>query len=239
MMKLNIQELNEYFAHRGVRETLEYFLNLDLKVGFSTSFGVEDQVITDLINDINPSTYIFSLDTGMLHEETYKTMDETIKKYNDIEFKFFYPDTAAVEKMVAENGINLFYESRQKRALCCQIRKVEPLKRALKGVDIWITGRRSEQSDERSKLDLLEYDEAFGVYKLNPLHNWGITMVWEYIKQNKTPYNELHDRSYPSIGCEPCTRAVKAGESFRTGRWWWEDDAHKECGLHIKGRDYE
>lgn len=235
MKKLfNIDELNEELKGLNTADIIEHFAGRKFNIAFSTSFGAEDQVLTHIINKSSTVVSLFTLDTGRLHEETYKTMAATAQKYGSNPIKTYYPNTTAVEKMVTEHGINLFYDSRENRALCCQVRKVEPLKRALNGVDIWITGRRTEQSAERSHMPIFEFDEGFGVYKLNPLADWSLQKVWNFIKENKIPYNPLHDSGFPSIGCAPCTRAVDEGEDFRKGRWWWEDDSHKECGLHIK-----
>lgn len=230
----NLEELNERLKGLSATDIVEHFANKKFNIAFSTSFGVEDQALTHILNKSSTSVSFFTLDTGRLHEETYKTMSATAQKYASNPIKTYYPSTEAVEKMVSEHGINLFYNSRENRALCCQVRKVEPLKRALNGVDIWITGRRTEQSTERSHMPIFEFDEGFGVYKLNPLADWSLQKVWDFIKENKIPYNPLHNNGYPSIGCAPCTRAVDEGEDFRKGRWWWEDDSHKECGLHIK-----
>jgi len=230
----DIDKLNGELSRLSAADIIEYFADRKFNIAFSTSFGAEDQVLTHIINKSSTAVSLFTLDTGRLHEETYKTMAATARKYASNPIKTYYPNTAAVEKIVAVHGINLFYDSRENRALCCQVRKVEPLKRALNGVDIWITGRRTEQSAERSHMPIFEFDEGFGVYKLNPLADWSLQKVWDFIKENKMPYNPLHDSGFPSIGCAPCTRAVDEGDDFRKGRWWWEDDSHKECGLHIK-----
>jgi phosphoadenosine phosphosulfate reductase len=201
------------------------------KIGFSSSLGAEDQVLTDMICNIDRSIRIFTLDTGRLFQETYDLLHITEKKYG-IKIHTYFPDAAKVEKMVEEYGINLFYESVENRKLCCEIRKIEPLKRALAGMKVWITGLRREQSVTRSELQAVEWDEASGMIKVSPLIDWSEEQVWEYIREHKIPYNELHDKGYPSIGCLPCTRAVQPGESVRSGRWWWELPENKECGLH-------
>ncbi|HKM18925.1 MAG TPA: phosphoadenylyl-sulfate reductase, partial [Aliarcobacter sp.] len=176
---------------------------------------------------------VFTLDTGRLHSETYRVLDETNLKY-DVKIEVFFPKFEEVENLYKTQGVNGHFESIDKRKNCCNIRKIEPLKRALKNVDIWITGLRASQSITRETMPIIEWDENFKVIKLNPLINWSEDDVWNYIKENKVPYNKLHDNGFPSIGCEPCTRAIKQGEDIRAGRWWWENPEHKECGLHKK-----
>lgn len=205
------------------------------KMVLGSSFGAEDVVLIDMMCNINRNlTRVFTLDTGRLNQETYDLIDKIRKKY-DIKVDAYFPNASDVEKMVANKGMNLMYESVENRKLCCNLRKVEPLKRALKQFDCWITGLRREQSTTRNKILKIEVDTLnSNIIKLNPLANWTNDEIWKYIRENKVPYNELHDRGYPSIGCEPCTRAIKEGEDPRAGRWWWENDTHKECGLHWK-----
>jgi phosphoadenosine phosphosulfate reductase len=200
-------------------------------VAFATSLGAEDQVITDLLHKEGLPVPVFTLDTGRLPEETYEALDATRRRY-DLHVDVLFPQTQAVETMLSLNGANLFYESIEKRKECCRIRKVEPLSRKLSTVKAWICGLRREQSVTRQGLDLVEWDESFGLFKINPLADASEAWVWEYIRSNDVPYNRLHDRGYPSIGCAPCTRAVQPGEDIRSGRWWWESPEHKECGLH-------
>ncbi|WP_200975431.1 phosphoadenylyl-sulfate reductase [Echinicola sp. 20G] len=202
------------------------------KVVFSTSLGQEDQVITEIISKNNLPVKIFTLDTGRLFYETYELLSKTESKYN-IKIKTYYPNTGSVEKLVSDIGINGFYESPENRKSCCYIRKVEPLKRALAGNSIWITGLRSEQSENRSEMRKLEWDQGNQIMKFNPLLYWNMDEMLQYISDNKIPYNPLHDKGYISIGCAPCTRAIEPGEDPRAGRWWWES-SKKECGLHIK-----
>ncbi len=231
----NIKELNERYSESSAEETLEFFLKrFQGKISLATSFGAEDQVLTHMVCAIDPDVEIFTLDTGRLPEETYRVWERTERLYG-IKIRPLYPDKDALQRLVSEHGINGFYESIEKRKACCSVRKIEPLKRALKGKEAWITGLRQEQSITRADAKAVEYDEAFGLIKLNPLLEWSTDRVWDYIKRNDIPYNELHDRGYPSIGCAPCTRAVSEGEELRSGRWWWESPEHKECGLHIKG----
>ncbi len=186
-----------------------------------------------MIAEINPKTKIFTLDTGRLFQETYDLLDLTNKKYN-INIEVFFPDTEKVELMVKDKGINLFYESFENRKFCCHIRKIEPLHRALKNRDAWICGLRNEQSSSRQNTKVVEWDEQNGLLKINPLIHWSEAEVWDFIRQHNIPYNKLHDKGFPSIGCSPCTRAIKPGEDSRSGRWWWEMDGKKECGLHLK-----
>lgn len=205
------------------------------KMVLGSSFGAEDVVLIDMMCNINRNlTRVFTLDTGRLNQETYNLIDKVRKKY-DIRVDVYFPNASDVEEMVANKGMNLMYESMENRKLCCNLRKIEPLKRALKQFDCWITGLRREQSTTRNKILKIEVDTLNNnITKLNPLADWTNDEIWKYIRKNKVPYNELHDRGYPSIGCEPCTRAIKEGEDPRAGRWWWENDTHKECGLHWK-----
>ena len=205
------------------------------KMVLGSSFGAEDVVLIDMMCNINRNlTRVFTLDTGRLNQETYDLIDKVRKKY-DIKVDVYFPNASDVEEMVANKGMNLMYESVENRKLCCNLRKIEPLKRALKQFDCWITGLRREQSTTRNKILKIEVDTLNNnITKLNPLADWTNDEIWKYIRKNKVPYNELHDRGYPSIGCEPCTRAIKEGEDPRAGRWWWENDTHKECGLHWK-----
>jgi phosphoadenosine phosphosulfate reductase len=198
---------------------------------FANSLGAEDMVLTDLISKHAPSIGIFSLDTGRLPQETYDLMKQ-IPKYYGTRVQVYFPDRHALETFVTEHGVNAFYDSAELRRRCCQLRKVEPLQRALQGKQAWITGLRREQAPTRQSLNAAEWDAGNGLHKFNPLIEWTQIDVWSYIREFNVPYNMLHDRSYPSIGCAPCTRAVAAGQDIRAGRWWWEDPESKECGLH-------
>jgi len=202
------------------------------RLTFATSLGEEDQVLTDMIARAAPSITIFTLDTGRLHQETYDLLAKTQQKYNKINFKIYFPDTRKVEEMVQAKGINLFYESVENRKLCCGIRKVEPLQRALKDADAWITGLRRSQSVTRSEAKAFEWDAANNKIKINPLIDWSRDQLKTYIKEHNLDINPLHEKGFVSIGCAPCTRAVKPGEDIRAGRWWWETPEQKECGLH-------
>ena len=217
---------------KSPEEVLRYFLaEYKGRIGLASSLGIEDQVLTDMICKICPETRIFTLDTGRLFPETYSLIERTNMTYG-IKLELFFPDYRRVEDMVAGHGVNLFYESIEKRRMCCHVRKLEPLKRAFAGLDVWICGLRHEQSVTRATDTLVEWDETNEMIKVNPLINWTEAQAWEYIRQHTVPYNKLHDQGFPSIGCQPCTRAIKPGEDVRAGRWWWEDPEHKECGLH-------
>lgn len=197
---------------------------------FACSFGAEDVLLLDAIAKHARRIEVFTLDTGRLPEETQSLL-ETVRDLYPIPIRTYFPDASAVETWVAQNGPNAFYKSVTQRQQCCGIRKVQPLQRALAGKKSWITGLRREQSQARQTLELEGWDDANGLIKINPLLEWSNDDVWGYIKEHGVPYNALHDRGYPSIGCAPCTRAVKAGEDSRSGRWWWEASS-KECGLH-------
>jgi len=231
---MNIENLNKKFANADANEIIEYFLNeYKREAALSSSLGAEDQVLTDMILKVEKNSNIFTLDTGRLHPETYDVMDATNLKYG-IKLEVFFPKNEDIEKLYETQGINGHFESIENRKNCCGIRKMEPLKRALKPLKVWITGLRATQSVTRTDMPVVEYDENFEVIKVNPLINWSEEDVWDYIKTNNVPYNKLHDQGFPSIGCAPCTRAVKEGEDIRAGRWWWENPEHKECGLHKK-----
>jgi phosphoadenosine phosphosulfate reductase len=197
----------------------------------ASSFGVEDMVLTDLIARHGLAIGIFTLDTGRLHEETYRLMQQTRERYRT-PVAVYAPERDALENYVAAHGPNGFYENVALRQACCHIRKVEPLRRALAGKGSWITGQRRQQSLTRRDLPFRERDAENGLDKYNPLADWTTEQVWAYIHAHDVPYNALHDRGYASIGCAPCTRAITVGEDIRAGRWWWEDPESKECGLH-------
>jgi len=200
---------------------------------FSTSFGAEDMVVLDLIRCHRIPIDVFTLDTGRLPEETYALMQQVEQTYGRC-FQTFYPEPGGVQALVRERGINGFYASIDNRKACCEVRKVEPLKRALCGRRAWVTGLRAQQAASRAQLAARSRDETFQIEKFNPLHDWTEQQVWEYIREEGVPYNALHDRHYPSIGCAPCTRAIAVGEDVRAGRWWWENPETRECGLHVQ-----
>ena len=199
----------------------------------ASSLGAEDQVLTEMALSANDKSRIFTLDTGRWFQETYDVMQATMQKYN-MTYEVMFPNQAAVQDMEAAKGPNLFYDSIENRKQCCGVRKIEPLKRALGTAKIWVTGLRAEQSVTRTDLDVLQWDEAFGLWKLNPLASWTEKDVWDYIQEKEIPFNALHEQGFPSIGCAPCTRAVEPGTDIRSGRWWWETPEQKECGLHVK-----
>jgi len=215
----------------ATRDTLERIARDFTPAVFASSLAAEDMVITDLILKNQLPIGIFSLETGRLHKETLAMVDR-VKEHYGYDIALFRPQPEAVEAYVSQNGLNAFYDSIDLRKECCRIRKVEPLRRALAGKKAWITGQRRAQSTTRAELSMQEHDAAHGLEKFNPLADWSEVDVWRYIRDNEVPYNPLHDKGYPSIGCEPCTRAIQPGEDVRAGRWWWENPESKECGLH-------
>lgn len=234
MSKFTAEQVQQLNANlKTPQEVLKWsFDNLHPRLAMASSFGAEDVVVIDMMMKINPKARIFTLDTGRLNQETYDVMDEIRKKYN-VNIEVMFPDQNEVEQMVRVNGLNLFYHSVGNRKLCCGIRKVHPLNRILSTLDGWITGLRADQTEVRSNANKIELDEQHnGIIKINPIIEWTWDQTWDYIKKNNIPYNKLHDKGFPSIGCEPCTRAIKPGEPLRAGRWWWESDSQKECGLH-------
>jgi len=234
LSKEEIEKLAENFENKEPQEILKWASNtFHPKIALSSSFSTEDVTLIDMLWKINPKFRVFTLDTGRMNQETYTLIDRIRAKY-DGQVEVYYPNTAAVEKMVREHGMNLFYESVACRRLCCNVRKVEPLMRALHGLDAWITGLRRGQGVTRTEVKKVEIDEAHGnIVKVNPLADWSNEQVWSYVKKNSVPYNTLYDKGYTSIGCEPCTRPIKPGEDIRAGRWWWESPDEKECGLHV------
>ncbi|SNX60109.1 phosphoadenylylsulfate reductase (thioredoxin) [Nitrosomonas ureae] len=202
-------------------------------VAFANSLGAEDMVLTDIIDRHHIDIEMFSLDTGRLPQETYDLM-QTVRERYKTALRIYFPNVRQVEEYVAEHGVNGFYQSVDLRKNCCYIRKVEPLRRALQGKRGWVTGIRREQATTRANLSVSAYDMDNRMQKINPLLEWTHAEVWEYLKRYEVPYNKLHDKFYPSIGCAPCTRAVTPGENIRSGRWWWEMPETKECGLHTE-----
>lgn len=223
----------ERFEEPTAQEVLEWAAHkFGSKVALASSFGAEDVVLIDMLARLGGRVKVFTIDTGRLHQETYSLMDAICEKY-DIPIEVYFP-TESVEEMVNKHGSNLFYKSVELRTLCCHIRKVEPLKRALSALDAWITGLRREQVVTRASTKKVEIDYANGgITKINPLTDWTSQQVWAHIRENNVPYNALFDQGYTSIGCVPCTRPTKPGEDPRAGRWWWEKGT-KECGLHWK-----
>ena len=233
---IRLQDYTTQLAYQisglSIPETLSLLINhFPGQVTFSTSFSVEDQVIAHHILSASLPISIFTLDTGRLFPETYSVWSTTNEKYAT-KITAYYPDRELLEGYLNSKGPNAFYESVANRKECCHIRKVEPLRRALQGQSVWITGLRAEHSPERKDHGVIEWDNGNQVIKYNPLLHWDTKTVKEYIDSNDVPYNSLHDKGFVSIGCAPCTRAVRPGEDFRAGRWWWEDNSKKECGLH-------
>lgn len=232
--ELQIKKIAEEMEDQSAMEVLKWAINAYApKIALASSFGAEDVILIDMMVKINKEkAKIFTLDTGRLNQETYDVMDAIRKKYG-IQIEVYFPEQRETEEMVKIKGMNLMYESVENRKLCCEIRKVHPLNRALSKLDGWITGLRREQAITRANIYKLEIDSSHGnIAKINPLADWTNEMIWDYIHKNNVPYNKLHDSGYPSIGCEPCTRAVHSGEDPRAGRWWWENATQKECGLH-------
>jgi phosphoadenosine phosphosulfate reductase len=231
-----IEVWNQSLEKSTPEEALKFFLQeYKHRIALASSMGAEDQVLTHMIHAIDPEVRIFTLDTGRLFPQTYDLIDATNKFFN-ISIEVFFPQAASVETMVAKKGINLFYDSIENRKECCHVRKLEPLKRAFNNLDAWVCGLRKDQSITRFYSKMVEWDEGNGLIKINPLINWSEKQVWAYIKEHQIPYNKLHDTGFPSIGCQPCTRAVNPGEDIRGGRWWWEQPEQKECGLHNRGK---
>jgi phosphoadenosine phosphosulfate reductase len=234
-INMHTEELKNKLSGLALEEKLRKLVSLfPGKVIFTTSLGIEDQVITHIIFTNNIDIKVITLDTGRLFPQTYDVFSSTIIRYNR-KINVYFPEYEAVEKMVTEKGPLSFYQSVENRKECCSIRKVVPLNRALEGMEVWISGIRADQSENRNHMDWIEFDENKKLYKYYPLFNWSFDEVKSFVKENNVPYNTLHDKGYVSIGCEPCTKAVRPGDDFRSGRWWWENDGGKECGLHIKG----
>ncbi len=232
---LNNPALNAALAEKLAKTTaLLHEISMNFAPStLASSLGAEDMVLTDLIIREKLAIEIFSLDTGRLPAETYALMGEVQKHYG-LKLKLYYPRHDLIEAYTREHGINAFYDSVDLRKACCNIRKVEPLQRALAGKRAWITGQRAQQAATRDGLPLRQFDAGNGLEKFNPLAEWTEKEVWAYIRSHGVPYNALHDKHFPSIGCAPCTRAISVGEDIRAGRWWWESPENKECGLHVK-----
>jgi len=219
----------------AVRTLLTNALARHGRLVYSNSLGAEAMVLTDIIWTHLPQIDVFSIDTGRLYEETYSLLEQLQQHYQR-RVRVVYPDAEALERLVARQGVNGFYHSLEARMECCRVRKVEPFRRAIAGFPAWITGVRREQSAGRARAQPMEWDAEHGLYKISPLLEWTEEQVWQYIRAHRLPYNPLHDRQYPSIGCSPCTRAIQPGESRRAGRWWWEQPESRECGLHPRVR---
>jgi phosphoadenosine phosphosulfate reductase len=232
---VQLEKLADEFESKSAQEVLKWALDtFGTRIALASSFGAEDVAVIDMMVKVDKNrTRVFTLETGRLNQETYDVMDAIRARYG-IQIEAFFPDQKEVEDMIRSKGMNLMYESVENRKLCCEIRKVHSLNRALSNLDGWITGLRKDQVATRSTTKKIEIDAVHsGILKLNPIADWSSDMVWDYIRKNNIPYNALHDKGFPSIGCEPCTRAVQPGEDPRAGRWWWENAAAKECGLHF------
>lgn len=229
-----VQELAARYEGKSAEDVLRWMLEtFGASAAICTSFQIEGMVVLDIAHQIDPNVRVFTIDTGRLPDETHDQIDR-VREYYGIPIEVYYPDQRELEQMVTRHGVNPFYRSVSLRMLCCEIRKTHPLNRALKGLDAWATGLRRSQSDTRSAISKIELDEAHGgIIKINPLADWSEEQVWQYIRANQVPYNELYDKGYTSIGCAPCTRATQPGEDPRAGRWWWETGVPKECGIHI------
>lgn len=227
-----IQRLKKDLAALDAQQIIAY-VNTEFgnRAVFSTSFGIEDQVITHILGELKATASLFTLDTGRLFPETYYVWNRTLERYK-MPIEAFYPQAETIQDLVTRKGPSSFYESVENRKECCFIRKIEPLKRAIKGYEIWITGIRADQSANREDMDFIEWDETNKIIKIHPLFHWSLADVVHFLKAHNVPYNPLHDKGFPSIGCQPCTRAIQPGDDFRAGRWWWEDKSKKECGLH-------
>ena len=234
---MELKELSSRLSGKSIADSLRELVSAyPGKVIFTTSFGIEDQVITHIIFSNDIPVEVVTLDTGRLFPETYKVFAETVIKYKK-KISVCLPDQSGVEKMVTEKGPFSFYESKDNRMECCFLRKVVPLNRALNGKSVWVTGIRADQSGNRSEMTDLEFDHSKKIIKYHPLFNWSLEDVERFLKENDVPYNSLHDKGFLSIGCEPCTRPVIKGQDFRSGRWWWETDSAKECGCHVRYAD--
>jgi len=227
------------FAQASAETVLGWALDkFSPRIALACSFQAEESVLIDMMHRLRGADFrIFTLDTGRLNQETYDCMDAIRARYG-ISVEVYLPEATKVQDMVRVGGVNLFYESVDQRKLCCAVRKVEPLNRALKNLDAWMTGLRREQAVTRGGFSKVEVDKDHGgILKINPLVEWSYDDVWNYVRENNVPFNRLHKQGYPSIGCAPCTRAVKPGEDLRAGRWWWENPETKECGLHLTNHE--
>lgn len=233
---IDIMSVSKELESKSAEEVLKWALSTyHPRIALASSFQIEESVMIDMMVKIHGSDIrVFTLDTGRINEETYEVMEKIREKYG-IKIEAYFPDLNAVEKLEKEKGLFSFRQSIENRKECCKIRKVASLNRALGQLDAWITGLRREQAVTRGDIPKVEIDEPHNrMAKINPLIDWDTNQVWDYIKKNKLPYNQLYDKGYTSIGCAPCTRAIRKGEDARAGRWWWESPEQKECGLHVK-----
>jgi thioredoxin-dependent adenylylsulfate APS reductase len=233
LLQHEVPSLTEQFEHQSAESVLAWALErFHPRIALANSLQTEGMVVLDLAWRIEPNVRVFTLDTGRLHQETYDMMDRVRQRYQ-ISIEVVFPDSAEVEQMVRTKGLNLFYESVENRTTCCTVRKVNPLRRHLAGLDAWITGLRRDQAESRAGTRKVEIDSANGgILKINPIADWSQDRIDAYVKAHNVPRHALYAKGYTSIGCLPCTRAIQPGESPRAGRWWWEQNSHKECGLH-------
>ena len=229
---MNIEELNQQFTEINWQERLEKIALISNKIAFSSSFSIEDQIITYLIFEKKLPIEIFTIDTQRLPEETFKVWHETIEKYK-VKILPYFPNQEKLKKYILQNSINAFYQNKELRLRCCEIRKVEPLKKALKNKKIWISGLRREHSIARKNKNFFEYDQVQKIIKFYPIIDLSEDVIWQFIHQKQIPFNSLYLKGYKSIGCSPCTREASDPNDPRSGRWWWENDSHKECGIHF------
>jgi phosphoadenosine phosphosulfate reductase len=234
-MTLNLEKLNETFDNTSATEILKWtFDHFEAgRIAMSTSFGAEGMVLIHMLVSMGLKPRIFTIDTGRNFQETYDVWEETIKRYG-VEIEAYYPDPEALRELVKTEGPNLFYNSVENRQNCCNVRKVQPLTRALADADVWLAALRRGQGESRRELDIVARSEQHDVIKICPLANWFEENVWTYVRSNGVAYNKLYDQGFLTIGCAPCTRPVRPAEGIRSGRWWWEEDAKKECGIHIE-----
>jgi len=234
-MKLDVSALNQELENQSATAIISWVYDTfdPGSVKLSTSFGAEGMVLIHLLKARIPSPRVFTIDTGRNFQETYDVWQEALDRYR-IGIETYYPDPADIAQLVNKKGPNLFYRSVENRKQCCHIRKVKPLVHALADAEVWISGLRRQQGDERRDIDIISWVEQYQVYKICPLANWFETNVWEFIRNNQVPYNKLHDQGFPTIGCMPCTRPVRPAEGIRSGRWWWEEGEKKECGIHLE-----
>lgn len=237
--KIILKDLSDQLSGKTIGEKFVDLVSaFPSKTIFTTSFGMEDQVITHKIFTEDLPVKVVTLDTGRLFPQTYEVFSHTMIRYKK-KIEVYFPDNKDVERMVTEKGPYSFYQSVENRKECCRIRKVDPLHKALEGMECWISGIRADQSTDRMQMDSIEYDEERRLFKFYPLFDWTYEDVKNFVKENNIPYNSLHDKGFVSIGCEPCTKAIRPGEDFRAGRWWWENSGSKECGLHVKESNAE
>ncbi|PKM95385.1 MAG: phosphoadenylyl-sulfate reductase [Firmicutes bacterium HGW-Firmicutes-1] len=233
MNQNEVEQLNLRFKDKSPEEVIEFAIkNIGKeKLVLASSLSIEDQVLTHMLLTIEPKARIFFIDTGRHYQETYNVMNSSMERYG-FRYEVYAPNNEELQNMVSSYGPNLFYNNLELRKKCCEIRKVEPLKRVLSTSEGWICGLRRGQSQDRQNIELFEWDSKNGIFKINPIAYWSEEQVWDYMRKENIPYNSLHLKGFPSIGCQPCTRAVADGADIRSGRWWWESSEHKECGLH-------